>query len=144
MKLQTLLKPALASVALLAALAGAPALAHHSTAMFEWGKEKTLEGTIDKFEWTQPHAFVWVNVPDKNGKVQSWGFEGMSPSWLGRRGWNGKSLKAGEKIKLDYYPLKDGRNGGFFVRVKLPGGNTLEALPGRPAGEAAKAAAASK
>ncbi len=74
--------------------------------MFVWGKEKTLEGTIDKFEWTQPHAFVWINVPDKNGKVQSWGFEGMSPSWLGRRGWNGKSLKAGEKVKLDYYPLK--------------------------------------
>jgi uncharacterized protein DUF6152 len=144
-KLQTLFKPALASAALLAALlAGAPALAHHSTAMFEWGKEKSLEGTIDKFEWTQPHAFVWVNVPDKNGKMQSWGFEGMSPSWLGRRGWNGKSLKAGEKVKLDYYPLKDGRNGGFFVRVKLPTGNTLEALPSRPAGEAAKAAAASK
>ena len=142
MKLQKLLKPALASAALAAVIAAAPAIAHHSTAMFEWGKEKSIEGTVDKFEWTQPHAFVWVNVPDKNGKMQSWGFEGMSPSWLGRRGWNGKTIKPGEKVQVAYYPLRDGRYGGFFVRVKLPGGNTLEALPGRPPGEPQKASAA--
>jgi len=137
------MKPALATAAVIAALIAAPAIAHHSTAMFEWGKEKSLEGTIDKFEWTQPHTFVWVNVPGaKGGKVQQWGFEGMSPSWLGRRGWNGKSLKAGEKIQVVYYPLRDGRNGGFFVRVKLPDGNTLEALPTRP--DAPKAEAARK
>jgi hypothetical protein len=114
----------------LGVLAGA-AVAHHSTAMFEWGKEKTLDGTIDKWEWTQPHTFIWIVVPGKGGEAEQWGFEGMSPSWLGRRGWNLKSLQRGEKVKLVYYPLRDGRHGGFYVRVTLPDGRTLEALPQR-------------
>jgi hypothetical protein len=115
---------------LLAALAATSASAHHSTAMFEWGKEKTIEGTIDKWEWTQPHTFVWVVVPGAGGKVQQWGFEGMSPSWLGRRGWNLRTLSRGDKVKIAYYPLRDGRQGGFFVRVTLPDGKVLQALPG--------------
>jgi hypothetical protein len=110
---------------------GGAAVAHHSTAMFEWGKEKTLDGTIDKWEWTQPHTFIWIVVPAKGGKAEQWGFEGMSPSWLGRRGWNLKSLNRGDKVKLTYYPLRDGRHGGFYVRVTLPDGKTLEALPQR-------------
>jgi Family of unknown function (DUF6152) len=129
-KLQRFFRPAL--VCLVASLFVASASAHHSTAMFEWGKEKTLEGTIDKYEWTQPHTFIWILVPDKKGKADQWGFEGMSPSWLGRRGWGIHSLARGDKVKVVYYPLKDGRHGGFYVRVTLPDGRTLEALPQRP------------
>jgi hypothetical protein len=129
-KLKTIVAPLLAGIA--ASLIGFSASAHHSTAMFEWGKEKKLEGTIDKFQWTQPHTFIWINVPGKSGKMEQWGFEGMSPSWLGRHEWSSRSLKSGEKVSIDYYPLRDGRTGGFFVRVKTPDGKTLEALPGRP------------
>jgi len=120
-----------ALLSLAAALAATSASAHHSTAMFEWGKEKSIDGTIDKWEWTQPHTFVWLVVPGSGGKVQQWGFEGMSPSWLGRRGWGLHSLARGDKVKLVYYALRDGRNGGFYVRVTLPDGRTLEALPQR-------------
>lgn len=130
MKLKTLIAPALAGLA--AALIGFSASAHHSTAMFDWGKEKKLEGVIDKFQWTQPHTFIWVKVAGKGGKAQQFGLEGMSPSWLGRHEWSSHSLQAGEKVSIDYYPLRDGRPGGFFVRVKTPGGKTLEALPGGP------------
>ena len=107
------------------------AVAHHSTAMFEWGTERTLSGTIEKYQWTQPHTFIWIVVPDKSGKTREWGLEGMSPSWLGRRGWGLHSLNAGDKVSLVYYPLKDGRQGGFYVRVITPDGKTLEALPTR-------------
>lgn len=116
-------------------LLGFSASAHHSTAMFEWGTEKELTGTVDKWEWTQPHTFIWLDVPGKPGaKTQQWGLEGMSPSWLGRRGWGNKSLAHGQKIKVIYYPLRDGRPGGFFVRVTGPDGKELQALPGRPPG----------
>jgi hypothetical protein len=107
------------------------AVAHHSTAMFEWGTERTLSGTIEKYQWTQPHTFIWIVVPDKSGKTREWGLEGMSPSWLGRRGWGLHSLSAGDKVRVVYYPLKDGRPGGFYVRVMTPDGKTLEALPTR-------------
>jgi hypothetical protein len=129
-KLKTFTAPVIAGVA--AALIGFSASAHHSTAMFDWGKEKKLEGVIDKFQWTQPHTFIWVKVAGKGGKEQQFGLEGMSPSWLGRHEWSSRSLQAGEKVSIDYYPLRDGRPGGFFVRVKTPDGKTLEALPGGP------------
>ena len=129
MKVQTMMRAALLALAL--TVVGLPTEAHHSTAMFDWGKEKTLEGTVDKFEWTQPHTFVWILVPGKAGKVDQWGFEGMSPSWLGRRGWGLHSLARGDKVKLVYYPLRDGRNGGFYVRITMPDGKVLEALPQR-------------
>lgn len=129
MTVQKMIRLTLACLGLCAI--GAGASAHHSTAMFEWGKERTLDGTVDKWEWTQPHTFLWVMVPGKSGKVEQYGFEGMSPSWLGRRGWGIKSIARGDKVKLVYYPLRDGRNGGFYVRVTLPDGRTLEALPQR-------------
>lgn len=127
MNFHTVIRPAL--VCLAASLFGASASAHHSTAMFEWGKEKTLSGTVDKYEWTQPHTFIWLIVPGKTGKIEQWGLEGMSPSWLGRHGWGGRTLRTGDKVTITYYPLRDGRTGGFYVRVVLPDGHTLQALP---------------
>ena len=55
----------------------------------------------------------------------------MSPSWLGRRGWSRHTLNAGDKVSLVYYPLRDHRPGGFYVRIRLPNGQTLDALPQR-------------
>jgi len=74
---------------------------------------------------------LWVMVPGAQGKMTEWGLEGMSPSYLGRRGWNSKTLTPGDKITIVYYPLKDGRPGGFYVRVTLPDGHTVDALPQR-------------
>jgi hypothetical protein len=110
---------------------GPAASAHHSTAMFEWGTEKSLSGTVERYEWTQPHTFLWVIVPRTGRTTQEWGLEGMSPSWLGRRGWSRHTLNAGEKVMIVYYPLKDHRPGGFYVRVVTPDGHTLLALPQR-------------
>jgi hypothetical protein len=99
--------------------------------MFEWGKEQSLSATVEKYEWTQPHTFLWVIVDRGHGQAQEWGLEGMSPSWLGRRGWSRHVLKPGDKIAIVYYPLKDHRPGGFYVRIKLPNGRTIDALPQR-------------
>jgi hypothetical protein len=112
-----------------ASLAAAAAWAHHSTVMFDWGHEKLIEGTIVSFEWTQPHSWIRVSVPDADGKPVEWGLEGMSPSWLGRHGWTRSSVRAGDHVKIAIYPLRDGRNGGFAVRITFDDGHTLEQLP---------------
>jgi hypothetical protein len=119
------------SACLAAVLLWHAADAHHSTAMFDWGKEKVIEGTVDSWQWTQPHTFIWLNVAGKGGKTEQWGLEGMSPSWLGRHGWDKRSLKTGDKVKVAIYPLRDGRNGGFAVRVSFADGRVLEQLPQR-------------
>ncbi len=118
----------------LAALFSGLASAHHSTAMFDWGQEKVLEGTVTKWQWTNPHTFIWVTVKGPTGAAKQYGLEGMSPSWLARRGWNGRTLATDDKVKIAYFPLRDGRPGGFFVRVTLPDGTVLQGLPGAPSG----------
>ena len=128
----------IAAVAAFGALAGsAPAFAHHSTAMFEWGKEVKVTGTVKEFQWTNPHTWTVFTVSDGKGGTEDWGFEGMSPNYLGRNGWSKSSLKPGDKVEIGYYPLRDGRKGGFSVAVTFPDGHTIRELPGNPAAAAA-------
>ncbi len=56
--------------------AASTAAAHHSTAMFKWGEESTLVGTVEAFEWTNPHVFTWFQVSNGKGGVERWGLEG--------------------------------------------------------------------
>jgi hypothetical protein len=123
---------ALGALALLAA--SAPASAHHSTAMFEWGKEVKVTGVVKEFQWTNPHTWTVFTVSDGKGGTEEWGFEGMSPNYLGRNGWSKGSLKPGDKVDMVYYPLRDGRKGGFTVAVTLPDGKTIRELPSSPGG----------
>jgi hypothetical protein len=106
----------------------APALAHHSTAMFEWGTSTEMKNvTVERWVWTNPHTFLYV----RDGAGKRWAFEGMSPNHLSRAGWSKRSLMPGEKIDLTYYKLRDGRSGGFNVSVKRVNGATLQQLPTR-------------
>jgi hypothetical protein len=105
--------------------AGATATAHHSFAPFDLTMEKTITGTVSKFEWTNPHSWIWVDVPNEKGGVDSWAVEGMSPNYLARRGWTKTTLKPGDKVTIAVRPLRSGENGGMFVRATLADGRVL-------------------
>ncbi len=138
MKTNALRTIAFAAAAAVLAAAGSAA-AHHSTAMFKWGEESTLTGTVEQFEWTNPHVWTWFQVPNGKGGMDRYGLEGMSPNYLGRSGWDKHSLKPGDKIKVGYYPLKDGRKGGFMVSATMPDGKTIRQLPSRAPASAVEA-----
>ncbi len=106
-------------------VAGGHASAHHSFAPFDLTKEKTITGTVSKFEWTNPHSWIWVDVPNEKGGVDTWAVEGMSPNYLARRGWTKTTLKPGDKVTIAVRPLKSGENGGMFVRATLADGRVL-------------------
>ena len=95
--------------------------AHHSFAVFDMTSEKTITGTVSKFEWTNPHTFIFVDAPNDKGVIETWAIEGMSPNYLGRRGWSKTSVKPGDKITVTVRPLKDGKTGGMFVRALVDG-----------------------
>ena len=99
--------------------AGSPLLAHHSFAAFDMSKEQTITGVVSRFDWTNPHTFIWVDVMNDKGVTESWAIEGMSPNYLGRRGWSKNSVKPGEKITLSIRPLKEGKTGGMFIRAQI-------------------------
>ncbi len=117
-----------ASAALVAA--AAPALAHHSTAMFDFAKTIEITGTVQDFQWTNPHT--WTNVAVEGGDSAGvYGLEGMSPSYLARNGWTKRTLNPGDKLTFAVHPLKDGRKGGFMVSATLADGTVLYNLPRR-------------
>ena len=103
----------------------APASAHHSFAPFDITTQKTVSGAVKEVEWTNPHTWIWVDVPNDKGGVDTWGFEGMSPNFLARRGWRKDTLKPGDKITVVFRPLKDGSKGGMFVNATLPSGKVM-------------------
>jgi len=110
-------KPIRALTAAAALAIGGPALAHHSTAAFDMEKTIEITGTVEDFQWTNPHTWTWVDVKGDDGSVTKYGFEGMSPNFLGRRGWSKNTLKPGDHVKIVYAPLKSGEPGGTFLRA---------------------------
>jgi hypothetical protein len=106
-------------------LFSAPVIAHHSFAMFDQSKTVTLKGTVTEFQWTNPHAFIHIEVPDGSGGKLEWQVELNSPNNLKRQGWKSTSVKAGDAVTLVMNPLRDGKRGGLFVSVTLPDGTVL-------------------
>ena len=106
---------------------GMVAQAHHSFAMFDQTKRTSLKGTVTEFQWTNPHAFIHIDVPGANGATENWEIELNSPNNLKRQGWKSTSLKAGDQVTLVTFPLRDlaAHKGGLFVSVTLADGSVL-------------------
>ena len=115
-------------------LGSAPALAHHSFAMFDMSTTKAVSGAVTDFQWTNPHTWIWLNVPTASGGVEPWGVEGMSPNFLERRGWTKNTLKVGDKVTVVVHPVKDGGKGGSFVKITLPDGREMTMMGVAPTG----------
>jgi len=99
-------------MALLAGLAltftTGPAFAHHSTAMYDTANPITITGVVKKFEWTNPHAFIYLEVKDEKGAVVEWEVEMMSLNHLRSYGWTRNTVKAGDVISCTGAPARSG------------------------------------
>ena len=103
----------------------APALAHHSANMFDPTKQVVLEATVKEFQWSNPHIWIQVMVPNAKGVEEEWSIEGGSPNLVGRQGWKRNSFKPGEKVTITIRPLRNGDPGGSFVSAAFPDGRKL-------------------
>jgi len=101
------------------------AMAHHSGAMFDQAKTVELVGTIKEYQFSNPHVWIEVMVPDKKGKPAQWSIEGEAPQLMARMGLKPKALKAGDKVTMRAHPLRDGRTGGSFISITLEDGKTI-------------------
>jgi len=114
-----------AAFAGLAMLVPLTAIAHHSFAMFDHVHRVTLAGTVTRFQWTNPHVFIELDVSDTNGATKHYSIECASPNVLMRGGWKYTDVKVGDKVKLLINPLKDGSAGGMLEEATLADGRTL-------------------
>jgi hypothetical protein len=102
-----------------------PAFAHHSFSMFDRDKTVALTGIVKEFEFVNPHGWIHMMAADPSGKQMEWSFEMQPISQLGPAGWKSDSLKPGDKVTVDFHPLKDGARGGQFITATLPDGKKL-------------------
>lgn len=100
--------------------------AHHSFAMFDKEKFLTLEGTVRKVSWRNPHIVLYIDVTDDKGEKQTYALEGSSPNELGRWGWKKNSVKAGDAVSVGMFPLRNDEPGGLIFSVTLPNGSVMK------------------
>src|ERR1700733_12784562 len=113
--------------ALLLLVAGSVS-AHHSFAMFDRSKETTIVGVVEDFQWTNPHSWIELDVPNESGGADKWSIELNSPNNLSRQGWKSTSVKPGDKISVIIWPLRSGEKGGLFISLTLPNGQILDEM----------------
>jgi hypothetical protein len=121
------MKPALLALGAAAIAFAAPAFAHHSFAMFDTaGPKKRIEGEVIEFQWTNPHAFIEVSVPDEGGgEPVRWSVEMNSPNNLSRQGWRRDTVVPGDKVVVEISPLRDGEPGGLFYTLTKDDGTEM-------------------
>ena len=115
-KLKVLLTASVLGVAL-----QAPLGAHHSFAMFDFNTTTAFKAaTVKEFRWTNPHVVLLVEGSAKPGAAaEVWSMELTSPGNLTRMGWSRHSFKPGDKLDLQFNPLRDGKHGGAFKEAKV-------------------------
>ena len=111
---RTMLKTLLASTATLAA---APAFAHPSYALFDLERVEIYEGAVVKFEYVNPHCWLFITVNDAAGVETLRGFEMDGPPGMMRQGVRPDYFTVGERVAVKSNPLRDGRPAGLFCGV---------------------------
>ncbi|HZI50308.1 MAG TPA: DUF6152 family protein [Terriglobia bacterium] len=110
----------------LVALMGLPASAHHPfSAEYDWKQPVTITGTVSKLDWANPHAHLFVDAKDTEGKTKAWSLELGGLNALTTAGWSKTTLKMGDTVVIDAWLSKSQPNLGNVKSVKLPDGREL-------------------
>ena len=111
--------------------------AHHAfAAEYDENKRVAVSGAVTKFEWTNPHVWLYVDGKDESDKVTTWSFEMGSPNGLLRRGWRRMELKKGDQVTVEGFGAKDRSNVANVSIVTMSDGRKLfggfQSTPGAP------------
>jgi hypothetical protein len=90
----------------------------------------TLRGTVTKFQWTNPHGFIELDVTQPDGTIKHWSIETTSINMMQRLGWRSNMIKTGDKVKVVASPLLNGDPAALLLEVTLADGKKME--PGVP------------
>jgi len=99
----------------------ATAFAHHSFAVYDHSKTLNLKGTVTRWQWSNPHAYLDIDVKE-GGSTKHYILEGTSINMMQRLGWRSNMIKAGDEVKVVFAPLLNGDPAGLLLEITLPSG----------------------
>ena len=100
-----------------------PLLGHHPfSAEYDWKKPVTVTGTVTKFDWSNPHAYLYVDAKGTDGRAQNWTFELGGINALSRAGWGKTTLKTGDSITVEAWQSKSNSNAGNVKSIMTSDG----------------------
>jgi hypothetical protein len=100
--------------------------AHHSFAMFDRTQKGEKVGVVKEVRWTNPHVWIYILTPDDKGVPEEWGFETGPTNTLVRSGWKRDTIKTGDKVTIDYLPMKNGTHAGSMTLLTREDGTTMD------------------
>ena len=123
-----------ATLVALTALAAGTAAAHHSfSAEFNPDKPVKLTGKVTQMKWSNPHAWIYIDVADADGKTVNWAFEPGGANALIRRGWRKEDLPAGTVLTVEGWQARNDSPTANVSSVTFEDGRRLFAGSSNPA-----------
>ena len=116
---------ALSVVAFALMLVPAPAVAHHSAAMFDSTTQVTLKGTVAEWQWINPHCTLRIDVKGSDGSVKRWAVATSNIADLSKRGWGRRTFNPGDEVTVVISPARSGEPVGMIESVIMADGHKL-------------------
>ncbi|MFT5320594.1 MAG: hypothetical protein ACI934_000735 [Pseudohongiellaceae bacterium] len=116
----------LAVFGILSLFSSVATMSHHSfSAEFDVGRPVDITGTLTSVEWTNPHAWLHIDVEDDQGKAVSWAVEMLGVNTLVRSGMTPQTVKSGDRLRVTGFGSRDGGNAANASSVSRESGESL-------------------
>ena len=113
-------------MAVVAACIASPVVGHHSAVIFDRSSSVAFTGTVTRYDWTNPHVYVYVETAADAGEPVVWQLETDATSILTRSGWTSESMTVGDEIVVRAHPDRNTeRRHGLIVSLATADGVVL-------------------
>ena len=87
--------------------------AHHSGAMYDLSQVVKVQGTVNKYDWRNPHVYIYVEETAELGERREWKVEGLPTTVMQRLAWSAQTLQPGDSIEVTGYPTRNPQTRGL-------------------------------